>query len=340
MSVPGAPRFSAWPGLKPQPAKFEAAPADVSDRVEKALDARGAVERVVNAGEGQSYLRFTQEAGPAYFIKVVPEERARDIERAERLARWLRERGAPVLASEREPRPFGGGMLLFAYPYVEGRLPSPTIADARALGLAAAKLHAALAAHPDVGEWRRDTAERLQTLERVRSDLRGGGLRAGPDPDRLARLARDDAIDFGARALCAFGEAAPLHGDLNVFNVLMTAQGPLFLDLEDVHHSVLPPALDIATLCERVVLMQEPDDVAAHAAMRALVGAYAEASGSNSLPLERVPPLLRALALRALCTRAQIDPRGADHEEWMKFFFLMDAASGRSAAFGSRRASA
>ena len=100
------------------------------------------------------------------------------------------------------------------------------------------------------------------------------------------------------------------------------------------------PALDIATLCERVVLMQEPDDVAAHAAMRALVGAYAEASGSNSLPLERVPPLLRALALRALCTRAQIDPRGADHEEWMKFFFLMDAASGRSAAFGSRRASA
>jgi len=339
MSDPRAPRPSAWPGLEPSAPRFEPAPAELARAIEGALGVRGRVERIANAGEADSYLRLTAGDGTRWFVKAVPAERAREMEQAEAIARWLAQRGAPVVAAAREPRALGARVLL-TYPYVEARAPAPTIADARALGAALAKLHAALAAHPDVAAWRADTARRLEDLERVRAELARGELRAGPDPERLALWARDAAIDFGARAFAALGTAVPSHGDLNLFNVLVTAGGPLFLDLEEVHHSVLPAAFDVATVCERAILVRQADDAAAHAAMAALAAAYAEASGSPPLPLAGMPGVLRALALRALCVRARIDPRGDDAREWAKFFALMDGAGARAAAFGARGVSA
>jgi len=323
MSGPAAPRPAAWPGLEPRAPRFESAPAELARRVESALGSRGRVERVANAGETDAYLRFTDAGGVRWFLKIVPHERAREMRQAERIARWLAERGAPVIAASGEPREFAGGAL-FVYPYVEGRPPSP--GDARALGGALAKLHAALAPHPDVASWREDTAHRLEELESTRGALARGELRAGPDPGLLARLAADRTIDFGPGGFDPLGPAVPSHGDLNIFNVLVTAAGPVFLDFEEVHHSVLPPAFDLATLAERAILVRGGGEESARAAAAVLLAAYAEASGIAPLPLERVPAVLRALALRALCLRARIDPRGEDAGEWAKFFALMEAA--------------
>ena len=111
MSGPSAPRPSAWAGLEPLAPRFEPAPPELARRVEASLGARGRVERIANAGEADAYLRFTGESG-RWFVKVVPPARAKEMEEAERIARWLAARGAPVVAAAREPSALGDALLI------------------------------------------------------------------------------------------------------------------------------------------------------------------------------------------------------------------------------------
>jgi Ser/Thr protein kinase RdoA (MazF antagonist) len=294
--------------------------------ITSALGVSGAVLKLVNSGTDA----FRLDAEPRLFVKLVPAARWPDVQRAESIARWLAARGAPVIAAvSSDPPRLPSGEYAIAYPFVDGRSPGP--ADARAVGEALARLHLALASHPNSADWRRRTSERLQRLAGIRGLLSRGALHAGPRPEALRTLCADSSIAFIPSA--SESSHRPLHGDLNIFNMMVvSAPSAAFLDFEDVSHSVLPAEWDVAAACERVVLVQQADNGAARAAVDALMLGYSTAGGP---PIDRgaLPGVLRGLALRALCTLATIDPGGTDAGEWSKFFGLMDAASERQAVF-------
>jgi Ser/Thr protein kinase RdoA (MazF antagonist) len=307
---------------------YAPAPADLAAAIAAALGINGSVFALANAGGSSATFRIDDDE--PLFVKLVPPGRWRDLKEAELIARWLSVQGAPAIAArDLDPPRLPTGEYVVAYPFASGRPPQPR--DARALGLGLGRLHAALRVHPSVADWQARTDHRIDGLVAIRAKIAKGELSAGIQPDDLRSLAADPSISFlpGAHGS---GPVRPLHGDLNIFNLVIDNETARFLDFEDVVHSVLPVENDVALLCERVVLVQEPDDAVATVAIAELLAAYAEAGGD---PINRraLPGVLIGLSMRSLCTLAAIDPEGHDAAEWTKFFDLMTAAARRRAVF-------
>jgi len=323
-------RPPAWPGLLPARPIYAPAHPDLAAAIAAALNLAAPVFRLQNAGGSSPTFRV--DAPQPLFVKLVSEDRWRELAEAEAIARWLVDQGAPAIAArDVEPPRLASGEFVVVYPFADGRPPSPSIEDARALGAGVAAIHQALTRHPDVAEWQSRTNRRLDRLAFARASLAGGKLIAGPRPDDLRLLAADRTIAF-APAAHRVGPSRPLHGDLNIFNIVIEQGGARFIDFEDAVHSVLPPENDLALICERVILVQEADDHAALAAIDALLDAYAHAGG-DAINRSALPDVLRGLALRSLCTLAMIDPAGRDESEWQKFFTLIEAAARRRGLF-------
>lgn len=327
MSNPGRYRAPAWRELIPPPRIYVPADPDLAREVTAALGRKGALLRLQNAGSAASiFLRMDADDGDSWFIKVVSADRTPDLQAAEALARWLQADGVRVVAAESAVE-LGGSRRLWSYPYHGGRPPEANVEDMAAIGTELGNLHLALHRHPSLAEWRRRTEARLARLSSVREALAEGALLAGPEPALLRQIACDRSIDFLPGRYAAADNCIALHGDLNRFNLLIDGQGCTFLDFEDVCHSVLPPIFDLATVAERIALLgQSP--ASAPPLMTVLFDAYAAATGTRPA-LAQVPDVLRGLALRALCTLADIDPSGSDDQEWRKFFHLLSDAETR-----------
>ena len=323
-------RPPAWPGLKPaRPIYAPAHPGDAA-AITTALGIDAPVFRLQNAGGATATFRVG-DAAPL-FVKLVDEARWRELSEAEAVARWLAGHGAPAIAArDLDPPRLPNGNRVVAYPYAEGRPPSPSIDDARALGGALAQLHRVLATHPDIADWQSRTDRRLDRLNALRIAIAEGKLCVGPRPDDLRALAADRTIAF-LPGTHRSGPARPLHGDLNIFNIVIESGEPRFIDFEDAVHSVLSPENELALICERVFMVQEPSDSNAAAAIDVFLNAYADGGGD---PINRaaLSDVLRGLSLRSLCTLADIDRRGRDVDEWQKFFGLIDAAERRRGIF-------
>jgi Ser/Thr protein kinase RdoA (MazF antagonist) len=307
---------------------YAPAPDHLAQAIRSALGTRGAVFALANAGGSSATFRIDDQE--PLFVKLVPPDRWRDLKETELIARWLLVQGAPAIAArDLNPPQLPTGEFVVAYPFAAGRPPQPR--DVRALGLGLASLHAALGIHPQFANWQARTLRRMDELIAIRARITAGELSAGPQPDDLRSLAAVPSISFlpGAHGS---GPARPLHGDLNIFNLVIDNETARFLDFEDVVHSVLSVENDVALLCERVVLVQEPDDATAALAIAEFLAAYAEAGGD---PINRraLPGVLIGLSMRSLCTLAAIDPDGHDQAEWAKFFDLMTAATRRRAVF-------
>jgi Ser/Thr protein kinase RdoA (MazF antagonist) len=322
-------RKPAWPGLLPARPIYAPAHPDLAQEIASALGVTAQVFALQNAGGSSPTFRVD---GPEpLFIKLVSPERWRELAEAERIARWLQEHGAPAIAArDGDPPRLATGELVVVYPFANGRPPSPS-QDAGALGAGVGRLHAALTSHPDAAEWRTRTDERIDRLVGARAAIATGDLEAGPRPDELRALALDRSISFLPGAHDS-GPPRPLHGDLNIFNIVIDHGAARFIDFEDAVHSVLPVENDLALVCERAILVQEADDSAAAAAIDTLLEAYTDAGGH---PFNRaaLPDVLIGLSMRSLCTLALIDRRGTDTVEWTKFFDLIAAADRRRAVF-------
>jgi Ser/Thr protein kinase RdoA (MazF antagonist) len=308
---------------------YAPAPPAISAQIASALGTDAPVFALKNAGGATPTFRVDDQA--PLFVKLVPAERWPELREAEMVARWLVEHGAPAIAArEIAPPQLPSGEFVVSYPFADGRPPSATIDDAGALGAGIAKVHRALSHYPAIAEWRSRTAQRLDRLAAMRAALAKGEAAAGPKPEELLQLASDRSITFLPDHRS--GTPRPSHGDLNIFNIVIEQGEARFFDFEDAVHSVLPAECDLALLCERVVLVQEPDDTKAAASITALLDAYRDAGGD---PINRaaLPDVLRGLSLRSLCTLALIDPGGSDAGEWNKFFALMDAAGRRRSVF-------
>lgn len=321
-------RRPAWPGLLPARPIYAPAPPSVADAIRAALGIGGQVFSLQNAGSSPTF-RVDDEA--QLFVKLVPAERWRELREAESIAQWLVEQGAPAIAArDREPPQLANGDVVVVYPFATGRPPGPPH-DAQAVGAGVGRLHAALKRHPEVAAWQARTEQRIDRLVAMRAALAGGDVVAGPRPDELHILASDRSISFLPGAHHS-GPPRPLHGDLNIFNIVIDNGEARFLDFEDVVHSMLSVENDLALVCERVVLVQQPDDSAAAAAIAALLDAYEEAGG-DKVNRTSLSGVLIGLSLRSLCTLAVLDPAGRDAAEWNKFFTLIEAAQRRRSVF-------
>jgi Ser/Thr protein kinase RdoA (MazF antagonist) len=322
-------RRPSWPGLLPARPIYAPASAGQSAAIASALGLNAPVFALQNVAGASPTFRI--DADEPLFIKLVSPGRWEELREAEAIARWLADRGAPAIAArDDEPPQLPGGEFVVAYPFADGRPPMPS-PDAAAVGAGIGRIHAALNTHPQAADWRERTGRRLDRLIAIRALLASGELAAGPQPDELRILASDRSISFLPGAHHS-GSPRPLHGDLNIFNIVIEKDRARFIDFEDVVHSMLPVENDLALVCERVILVQEADDSAAAAAIDRLLDAYS-ASGGGTFNRAALPDVLIGLSLRSLCTLALIDPRGHDSVEWNKFFSLIDAAETRRGVF-------
>lgn len=327
MSNPENYREPAWGGLESRPKVYSPVNSDFAQQVRSLLGLEGAVQRLANAGgPSTDFLRIDPLGGHPLFLKVVAAGRSNELALAESIAHWLQNRGVRVVAAISHGH-LADGRELWAYPYHDGHPPEPSGEDMSAIGSELGKLHVALSRHPMVDDWTRETDARLAKLVLIRDALAAGSLNAGPAPAFLQRIASDGSVDFLPQRFNGTGSRLPLHGDLNRFNMLIDDSGCTFLDFEDVRHSVLPPIFDLATVFERVVMVNRPADTWGEGCA-ALLDAYERATGRRIDPAW-LPPALKGLALRALCTLADLDPAGRDAPEWEKFFYLLALADTR-----------
>ena len=322
-------RRPAWPGLLPARPIYAPAPAGQSAAIASALGLNAPVFALQNAAGASPTFRI--DADTPLFVKLVSPGRWVELREAEAIARWLADRGAPAIAA-RDGRPpqLPGGEYVVAYPFADGRPPIPS-RDAAAVGAGIGRIHAALLEHPNLASWQDRTNDRLDSLVAVRKSLASGELSAGPQPDELQNLASDRSISFLPGAHRS-GPPRPLHGDVNIFNIVIEKDSARFIDFEDAVHSMLSVENELALASERVILVQEADDSAAAAAIGGLLEAYLQ-GGGDPFNRKALPDVLIGLSLRSLCTLALIDPGGHDTTEWNKFFSLIEAARRRRGVF-------
>jgi hypothetical protein len=158
-----------------------------------------------------------------------PDRAAAAMAREIALARHLTARGAPAVAPTRDPPPgphLQGRAATTLWTHVEHRPPrgeADEVAAARALG----RVHAALADYQ--GELPAFTRH-LDHCDKLLGDA--AAMPAIAPADRAFLAERLAALSEG---LATFSFAAiPLHGDTHVGNVLFTAQGPIWADLEAI----------------------------------------------------------------------------------------------------------
>ena len=322
-------RRPAWPGLLPARPIYAPAHPDTANAIRSALKVTAPVFALQNAGGASPTFRIDDQA--PLFVKLVSAERWRELREAELIARWLAAQGAPAIAArDIDPPQLPTGEFVVVYPFADGRPPGPS-QDAGTVGAGVGSLHAALKSHPDIAEWQQLTDHRLDRLVAIRASLASGELTAGPRPDQLRLLADDRSISFLPGAHRS-GPPRPLHGDLNIFNIVIETGGARFIDFEDAVHSMLSVENELALVCERVILVQESDDDAAAAAIEVLLNAYTEAGG-DAFNRQALPGVLIGLSLRSLCTLALVNRSGSDVAEWSKFFDLIEAAERRRKVF-------
>lgn len=143
--------------------------------------------------------------------------------------------GAPAVAPSRElpPGPHSrGGLVLSFWEHLEVVAPEP---DARAAGAALRELHEALATFP---------AAELEPFARPLEASRMVPMLTIDEAD-AAMLAHATKSSLAAVAELGL-PLQPLHGDAHLRNVLTTAAGPLWIDLEDTFFG--PVGWDLACL--------------------------------------------------------------------------------------------
>jgi Ser/Thr protein kinase RdoA (MazF antagonist) len=274
-------------------------------------------------GKGSVGMYLIRSDSGDFFVKILSKATKNDLY-AEGLASWLSKKSKlAVSCIEGYPRKLKTGELLIIQPYCHGFRVSPSTSEMRKLGGSLAELHGLLASHPDRSTWQENTDRRLSQINSMRRDLAEGRIRAGPNPALLASIAADKTIIFSDSETTQ----TPLHGDLNPGNILIKEGNPIFIDFEDVFHSVLNPCFELALIIERCVMSQPISTEDCIAASKALLNEYQNSSGNFKL-LKNMKPvnLPRSLALRSMCILALAEQEGFQvlTSEWKKFYKLYE----------------
>ncbi|MGC9386985.1 MAG: phosphotransferase enzyme family protein [Hydrogenovibrio sp.] len=209
-----------------------------------------------------------------------------------------------------------------AFPFWEGRFTDYQAADLRLLGQALGQLHRRLKGLPQVAKIQAGAKERHAMLtSRWQALLQS--------PTEMAQLPAEAQACLKAHSPDWLGhlmdDGQPVHGDLNVGNVLFRPDGRVaFLDFEDSLTAWFDPLKDLAFVIERFVLcVHEPAQLAAMS--HALLDAYLAENPVRIHSEKRFVDLLQGLAVRAFLILAELQlstQQKIPQSEWQKFAFL------------------
>jgi Ser/Thr protein kinase RdoA (MazF antagonist) len=282
--------------MRPRDPAFGAVAADLARAIKASVPGLNTVERLLtDAPEdgGGRFFRAMRRGGAPVFLKLMS---AADYDRVAEIAAILAPLAGECYAACPTgvfPLTDGSSRIAVAYRYVDGRYLAPSPAEMKALGRKVALLHRKLRDLPDRDRIRVQARERARVLDAI--------LRARGRDRALLDAAAIPALTACVEESLEGPAAQPLHGDLNVGNILYERHtGDIhFLDFEDVRHTCGPPLLDLALPIERFCLLMESESQAKAGAC-ALLGGYAECAGAS--PIGSAGAL--AQALRAINERA------------------------------------
>lgn len=313
---PDLPDAASFANLRPPAPHL--VPTGVEDadalRAALALPAEMPVFHLWGEGRALPGKHVAGRGGEALFIRLVSADALDRHRLAQELTDILSAQGVPVCPPVTGfPRPGPAGGVWFASPYRPHRYADAVPADLERLGVALARLHAALGTSPlrtRIGE---RTVARYAVLEEAAARLRGTPP-AGLPAAAVGWLGRQD-LCFDSRLLMG-QDAQPLHGDLNYGNVCFDlGEGlPWFVDFETAPVSHLSPACDLAMVVDRFIDTGPPE------ASARLWAAFAQ--GYGDVPdlgyLRRIIVQLALRSLLLLCLRVE-QSHAVSPSEWAKF---------------------
>lgn len=209
-----------------------------------------------------------------------------------------------------------------AFPFWEGRFTDYEGSDLRLLGQALGQLHRRLKDLPQAEQIRAGGEERHAMLTARWKMLLQSPERMAQLPTEAQACLKAHSPDWLAHLM---DDGQPVHGDLNVGNVLFRPDGRVaFLDFEDSLTAWFDPLKDLAFVIERFVLcVHEPEQLTAMS--HTLLDAY-QAQNPVAIRSEtRFIDLLQGLAIRAFLILAELQLTTSQEipkSEWQKFAFL------------------
>lgn len=325
----------ATTAIVPKPIRFGPASRAAADTIIRALGITGEVDEIVDAPP-TTYFRLSAADGRRLFVKRIRPPHLESQRAGDAIAKWLEERGVHTNAMVAQaPAGDGTGDVFFVSRFIDWRPLDATESDMAIAGKCIAALHDLLHGHPDSVSWQSGTDARLARLSQVRTEIADGRLVPRIDPAAVRSICRAGA-DFNSTEA-----RQPLHGDLHLSNILMPVDGdakPIFIDFEEVGHSVLPARFELALFIERAVLVRKPDDARAAALADTFLSSYFGGDNDAARTFKRrAVETLQALAARSLCVLADMERSGpeVDDVEWVKFVELYAQASRRAQVFGA-----
>jgi hypothetical protein len=139
----------------------------------------------------------------------------------------------------------------------------PEAADAPALAAELRRLHDALAGFPGRDTIRANARVRFARLQAFSDELALG--HTPPLTDQLAAWfashgawATECAAELSPLSMIEAADAQCLHGEVTPANLLMDGQKPVLIDFEEATHVFATPLWDLATLVQRLLLVDDP----------------------------------------------------------------------------------
>lgn len=331
--LPGSPAFEGFhpPDLLWQPVEESFAKEPACSVFLKTLSRRfGAYAGLARLRTSHplpfGYYRLKQAEGELFLKVVTPAQAERHLA-ADKVVQWLNARGIAT-SPVQESIVLDDTATLLVQDYLPGRFCAQNRQEMQCLGRSLGRLHLALQAFPQAGDVKARGMARFAHLQARLQAWQKGGL-AIELPGEVMAVLRT----YPADALQVLVEEAQMvHGDLNLGNVWMAAEGDriqcVFLDWEDSLSAWFNPMKDLAFVLERFVLTHDLEQDAHLDLGLAFLQAYYEAHHRRFNHPEHLTELLQALAVRALLLL--IEAAQVAHQplsaEWKKFVFLYKLA--------------
>lgn len=319
------PRLPAFTGLLPTPAQY--LPTDTqTERFFGELGLNGRIEKLTTPHKGFCGHYRVATAKEVFFLKVIDPVEITRQKLADELAAYALSRGARVLPPG-QWKESSRGYFVGLYPYIDARMPKPTLGDAASIGTALADLHIAWESFPGLDSIRVASLARMHILSERHKQVVSGVGPLGPAPERFRLFASLFFEPFEG-----FSSGQIIHGDLNLGNILLDrhTNQPLFIDFETATVSYLPARFDIAMVIHRlsIVSVQDSDSIARVSA-KMMNSYYDNLRGHTDLygSSDRLKADIKWLCLRNLCLLAQAEASGrvASKSEWFKFLDAADS---------------
>jgi hypothetical protein len=299
-----------------------------------ALGASGTIERFsLRHHYPQGYYRFTSSDNRILFLKIVANDKLDRYRNADTLARWVTKFGVSTsLISAGFPKAMGEDFQILGHDFMSARYGNAAPDDLKRLGVALARLHRAMRDFPDTEGARADSRSRADLLQKWCERARGGKDLPGPDRQRIA------AVLANGQARIPRADAQMIHGDLNRGNILFCDDGQVaIIDYETALSSWGDPALDLAVVLQRFVLVPVSEDSEIRKLARALFDAYKDNGGWHSSSGEDVMADLNWISARNIALLCEITALGnnVSESEWEKQLMLGELTQSRQRALCS-----